>query len=303
MAEQGMTIVVPTLNRGGFLLACLQDLVAQRHRPLEILVVDQSDSLSEEVARLIAEHPGLIVHHRVRFRGLPRARNHGWRHARYEAIVFVDDDIRCGPELASEHLRALSLPGVGLVAGGIDNLPGHAPDLLRRPGVYRRWTATPLRGFGAHGEADVDHVGGGNFSAWRRVLEEVGGVDEALCLGAALYEETELCLRVTRAGYRIHFNGHARLTHLAAPGGGCRVDRVRDYIHSLAHNRGILIRRHGRWYHTPVALGRLAALGISYARHYRAPGVLAACFSGGLRGLLAGGRPPVCSASGVEVAR
>jgi GT2 family glycosyltransferase len=299
LADTGLTIVLPTLNRGGFLYDCLTDLLAQNHCPLEILIVDQSEAVDEVVRQLIARHAEIISHHRVNFRSLPQARNYGWRRARHEAILFVDDDIRCGPRLACEHLRALAMPGIGVVAGGID-CPGRPADLLHLPGVYRRWTATPLRGFAAHGEAEVDHAGGGNFSAWRRVLAAAGGFDEALGQGAALYEETELCLRVTQAGYRIYFNGQARLTHLAAPGGGCRVDRIRDYVHALAHNRGILIRRHGRWFHTPVALSRLAALGLAYSRHYREPGTLAACLSGGLRGLRAGGRSPACSTSGEE---
>ncbi|WZP00185.1 glycosyltransferase [Isosphaeraceae bacterium EP7] len=294
MAEPGMTVVVPTLNRGGFLHDCLADLVAQRHRPLEILVVDQSDAVGDDLAELISRHRDVIAHHRVPFRSLPLARNYGWQHAKHEAILFVDDDIRCGPDLISEHLRALQLPGVGLVGGGIDT-PAGPTDLACRTGAYRRWTATPLRGFAASGEGDTDHAPGGNFSAWRRALRAAGGVDEALGLGAALYEETDLCLRAGRAGYRVYFNGRARLIHLAAPGGGCRVDRVADYVHAMSHNRGIMIRRHGRWFHAPVALARLAALGLSYSRHYRVPGALPACIKGSFQGLRAGGRAPSCS--------
>ena len=289
-----MTVVVPTLNRGGVLRDCLADLVVQRHRPLEVLVVDQSETLGEDVAELIARHADVITYRRVAFRGLPLARNYGWQRARHEAIVFVDDDIRCGPVLASEHLRALDLPGVGLVAGGIDT-PGRAADLRSRPGAYRRWTASPLRGFAATGEGDADHAAGCNFSAWRPALAAAGGLDEALGRGAALYEETDLCLRVRRAGFRVYFNGQARLTHLVAPGGGCRVDGVADYVRALAHNRGVMIRRHGRWFHAPVALGRLAALGLAYARHYHVPRALGGCVAGGLRGLRAGGRPPSCT--------
>jgi GT2 family glycosyltransferase len=294
LLEQGMTVVVPTLNRGGYLYDCLTDLVAQRHRPLEVLVVDQSETVGDDVAGLIARHGDVISHHRVSFRSLPLARNFGWQRAKHEAILFVDDDIRCGPDLVSEHLRALHLPGVGVVGGGIDT-PAGPTDLGLKPGAYMRWTATPLRGFAASGEGYTDHAPGGNFSAWRRALVAAGGIDEALSRGAALYEETDLCLRVGRAGFRVYFDGHARLIHLAAPGGGCRVDRVADYVHAMAHNRGIMIRRHGRWFHAPVALGRLASLGLSYARHYRVPGALAACFKGGLEGLRAGGLEPACT--------
>ena len=295
--ETGVTVIVPTLNRGGFLVNCVADLLAQSHRPLEILIVDQSDQLDPALVAIAAEHPDVISHYRVGFRGLPRARNYGWQLARHESIVFVDDDIRCGTELVSEHLRALSLPGVGIVAGGIDS-PYGSKDLRRRPGVYRRWTATPLRGFALQGEGEADHAPGCNFSAKRSALAISGGFDEALGIGAALYEELEICLRIKNAGFRVYFNGAARLTHLTAPEGGCRVSRVRSYVDSLAHNRGVMIRRHGRWYHTPFAVMRLAALGFSYARSYREPAALFDCVAGGVRGYIAGGRTPLCTVHG-----
>ena len=123
----------------------------------------------------------------------------------------------------------------------------------------------------------------------------MGGVDEGLSRGASLYEETDLCLRIQQAGYRVSFNGQARLTHLVAPGGGCRVDRVVEYVGAFAHNRGVMIRRHGRWYHAarrprttggprPVLRARLPG-----------PSTLVAGCAGAVRGLRDGGQPPVCT--------
>ena len=292
MAEPGATVVVATLNRGGFLAECLTDLLAQEHRPLEILVVDQSAEVPDDVSRLADGSPELISYHRVGFRGLPEARNYGWQHAKHDAIIFVDDDIRCGPRLVSEHVRALGTGGVGVVAGGID-VPGApaAPSVPR----FSRWTATPVGDFAATGEAEVEHAKGANFSATREVIEAAGGFDEALNVGPALYEELEFCLRVRACGYRIRFNGAARLTHLAAPGGGCRVAEAPRYVHGLAHNRAILIRRHVGWLRAPVALARLELLILSHAVHYRSLRAVFSGIAGCAGGLLDGGRPPVCT--------
>ena len=134
-------------------------------------------------------------------------------------MLFVDDDTRCGPDLLTEHLRVLRFPGVGVVAGGIDEALGERGE-LRHVGRFGRWTATPERGFSSTEECPVDHVPGGNFSAWRKVLEETGGFDETFQVGAALYEETDFCLRARRAGFRIQHNGNVRLTHLGAGTGG-----------------------------------------------------------------------------------
>jgi GT2 family glycosyltransferase len=289
--EQGVTVVVPTLNRGSFLHDCMRDLLAQTHRPLEILVVDQSGSVDPVASKLAADHPGIVSYHHVGFRGLPQARNYGWQCARFEAVLFVDDDVCCAPRLVSEHLRALRIPGVGLVGGAIDE--AHRPiDKVSRTGSFNPWTATPARGFAASGEFDVDHAPGGNFSLWRTAIRQAGGVDEALSAGAALYEETDLCLRIKQAGFRVYFNGDARLTHLATHQGGCRMEQVSAYTGALAYNRCFLIRRHVRWYQTPVALGRLLLLVLSYARAYRAPAALAAGLVGCVQGLRKGGCRP-----------
>src|SRR5690606_21472085 len=94
----------------------------------------------------VTAHPDVISHHRVNFKGLPIARNYGWQLARHELIVYVDDDIRCGPELVAEHLRTLREPGVGLSAGGIDEarVEEAAP---ARIGVYDSWLAVAHRDF------------------------------------------------------------------------------------------------------------------------------------------------------------
>ena len=102
---------------------------------------------------------------------------------------------------------------------------------------------------------------------------EVGGVDEYLNYGAALYEETEICLRVKELGYKVFFNYDAHVWHLAADTGGCRVLDINRYIASLVHNRALLISRHLKWYHRPTAYIYLLRLVASYAFTYRNPGL------------------------------
>ncbi|HXM63303.1 MAG TPA: glycosyltransferase [Terriglobales bacterium] len=297
---RGVTVIVPTLNRGEYVIDTLHDLLAQEYRPIEILVVDQSRDEAPALLDLVLRHADLISYHKVQFRGLPLARNYGWQRARYEAVIFVDDDIRCGPFLASEHLRGLTRPNIGMVAGGIDERVS-SEDNSQAPGQFNSWTATPQRGFSPTGDCFVKHVPGGNFSAWRSVLRAAGGFDEALATGAALYEETELCLRVRKCGFDIYFNGSARLQHLAAGNGGCRVPDLPEYMGSLAHNRAVLIRRHLRWFQTPVAYLRLFLLFVSYATHYHTLRVFRPGIIGLLKGVQAAKQPPLCGHYTAEV--
>jgi GT2 family glycosyltransferase len=294
-APFGVTVVIPTLNRGGFLVNSVKDLLAQEHRPLEILVVDQSERAPREFLELVERHPDIVTHLRSERRGLPIARNIAWRRARHDAIVYIDDDIRCSPEFVGAHARTLAEPRVGAVAGGIDEPGQFTPNQLRRSRGFRRWTASPLRGYGDPGAFDVDAFKGCNFSIWRHAVAAVGGFDERLNVGAALYEDLELCLRLREKGYRIRFDGSARLQHLAAPSGGCRVPNPREYVDSLAHNRALVMARHLRWYELPSALGRLGWLVTAYARANRDPLVLKSGIAGFLRGLPDGRQTPVCS--------
>jgi phosphatidyl-myo-inositol dimannoside synthase len=292
--NQGVSIVVPTLNRGSYLIDTLHDLLAQDYSPIEILVVDQSSEEDPALLDLVLKHPQSISHHRVPFRGLPRARNYGWQRAKYEVIVFVDDDVRCGSSLVREHLRGLSQPNIGMVAGGIDEGMSFTKESWP-PGQFNSWTATPVRNFRANEQCLVQHVPGCNFSVHRSVLRAAGGFDEALGMGAALYEETDLCLRVQRRGFLIYFNGRARLKHLAAGNGGCRVPDLPRYLESLAHNRAILIGRHLRPIQIPFAYFRLLLLFISYATHYRTMDIFAPGITGFLNGVKTAKQSPVCT--------
>lgn len=266
----GISVIIPTLNRTEFVLHTLDDLMHQDFAGnYEVLVVDQSDREDEAIKAFAATaaHP-VRYFHVTTFRGLPEARNFGWQHARYERLVYLDDDVELSPRLLSEHYKSLGLEQVGAVAGGITEKHNANPD-VRRPGHFNPWTCQGTRGYNMPHHEYVDHAPGGNFSVFRRVAEAVGGVDERLNVGAALYEETDFCLRIKRAGYKIFFNYDAHLTHLAAPSGGCRVPDIRKYIRSLVHNRSLLIHRHLRPYQRPTATLVLLKQVLAYSVAYR----------------------------------
>lgn len=284
-SPNGVSVVVPTLNREAVLLDTLRDLLNQDCDDYEILVIDQSPAVNQDVLALARDHATRIRYFHAAFRGLPQARNFGWRQARKEIVLYMDDDIRAGPGLVRAHHDCYRNPSVHAVAGGIDEAAG---DTIKGPtGKFQYWTATPHRNFSAHKASWVEHFKGCNFSCRRSALAAVDGVDEVLNVGAALYEETDLALRMQAKGFRIWFEPTARLTHLAAPSGGCRVQRDWPrYMYGLAHNRSIIIHRHLRPWHRPTALARLLLLGLSYSRLDRS----LRPFGATLRGIRDGGK-------------
>jgi GT2 family glycosyltransferase len=264
------SIVIPTLNRTSFLLNSLKDLVKQDYKSgFEILIIDQSSKRDEIIENFVKQYDYIKYHFITHFRGLPEARNYGASKAKNPCLLFLDDDIKCDKKLLSEHAKTLEQKGVGVCAGGITEAYKLNKD--QPIGKFIKYSATPLRGFHLERKKEVDHAGGGNFSVKREVYLEVNGVDELLTKGAALYEETDFCLRVKKAGYDIFFNYDAHVYHLAAETGGCRVPKIEKYIFSLARNRSLIIQRHLPWYYRITAHFYLLKLIAAYYKEYRHP--------------------------------
>ena len=264
---EGISVVIPTMNRAAVLLDTLRDLQTQTLRNYELIVVDQSDEPNLEAEALLANFGAPARYFYItQFRGLPEARNFGWRKAEYDIVVYTDDDIRCGPRLLQAHFDAHVKTGAAMVAGRITEAKGDR-DQPGETGSFNWWTATPRRNYHYNRSGWCLHAPGGNFSIRRSVLNLIDGFDENLTVGSALYEETELGLRLHAAGFRCWFGPEAHLTHLAAPMGGCRVGPDVDrYVYGMAHNRSIIIFRHLNVWHRPFALLRMFLFGFSYCR-------------------------------------
>ncbi len=279
----GITVIIPTLNRSDFLINTLKDLV--KHEcdfPFEILVVDQSKVEDKEVVEFAKEYNTIKYHYITTFRGLPEARNYGASVAKYDFLLYLDDDISCNPNLLTEHYKALLIEDVGIVAGGITEK--NKPNIGEKVGHFIKWSATPLRVFHINKNKEVLHAGGSNFSVKKNIFYLVFGVDENLTKGAALYEETDFSFRVKNLGYKVYFNYNAHVFHLAADTGGCRVPDIVKYIKSLSRNRSIIIGRHLPWYFKISAHLYLLRLVISYMITYRKIEVIKSYYNGVLEG-------------------
>ncbi len=287
--QEPLSIVIPTLERQKCLMDTVRDILAQTYLRGEVIIVDQSKSRDEALLDFLEKATlgdGLKIHYyHVNFKGLPVARNFGTLKSGFPVIVYIDDDVNIPVDFLTEHAKAQEASGAAIVAGGIEEKFRKDNPSPTRTGHFNFWTATPIRDFNAKSEQWVYTAPGGNFSVRREAFEKIGGFDERLTLGAALYEETEFCLRARKNGYKIFFAPKARLTHLAYPTGGCRVEEVPDYIWALARNRMFIIYRYLSWYHWPSAAARLSLLILSYFRVSWHPKVILRGLAGILTGL------------------
>ena len=87
--ENLVSVVLPVYNGERYLKEAIDSVLAQRHRPLEILVVDDgSTDDSGEIAQRYSE----VQYHRQDNQGPSAARNRGIQMARGEFVAFIDAD-------------------------------------------------------------------------------------------------------------------------------------------------------------------------------------------------------------------
>ena len=102
-----ISIIVPVYNVEPYLEQCLDSIIHQTYRDIEIIVVnDGSTDRSGEICRAYAGRDPRIVLFETENRGLSAARNLGIDNAHGEWIMFVDSDDWVEPEFCEAPLRA-----------------------------------------------------------------------------------------------------------------------------------------------------------------------------------------------------
>jgi glycosyltransferase involved in cell wall biosynthesis len=108
-----ISCIVPVFNGERFLGEALDSILAQTHRPREIIVVD--DGSTDRTPEVAALYRGRITYVRQANRGSAAAKNRGLGLARGQLVAFLDADDRWHPEkLARQRRRLLAHPDLSL---------------------------------------------------------------------------------------------------------------------------------------------------------------------------------------------
>ena len=269
--ELSFDLVVATLGRVGELSRFLDSLVAQSHKGVRVIVVDQNpddrlndalDGVRLDVLRLRSEP------------GLSRARNAALEHVTADVVAFPDDDCLY-PEgllrLVAERLAARQeldgLTGRVADAAGLSSASWETDRaLLTRANLWNRASSATV-------------------FLRRRVVEGVGRFDEQLGLGSGTPwhsgEEIDYLLRALGVGARIEYDPSLVVEHPLVPDDpsigrrdGATVGYLlRKHRYPLKTRARMLVRPLGG-----IALS-LAGADLDRARYH------AASFRGRLRGL------------------
>lgn len=102
-----MTVVIPTYGRPRFLEEALASIIAQTHRPIEVVVVDDCSPFAVQVELPADAGVDVVTVRHARNMGPGAARNTGLAHSNGTFVTFLDDDDLLLPSRITEAVTAI----------------------------------------------------------------------------------------------------------------------------------------------------------------------------------------------------
>lgn len=136
-----LSVVVPVHNVVQYVAECLDSILEQSFRDLEVVVVDDgSTDRSGEIVRQYAERHANVRVVTTANQGLGAARNTGVRHARGELVAFADSDDAVLPEAYDAMVSVLDESGSDFVVGAFKRNFGDGPPAMppRQRALHRQ---------------------------------------------------------------------------------------------------------------------------------------------------------------------
>lgn len=121
-----VSVIIPVYNGEDYLAEAIESLLAQVHRPIEIIVVD--DGSSDRSADVVRSFPETIRYYYQRNSGSGAARNTGVQKARGSLLAFLDaDDLWVKEKLSLQMPMLEADPALDMVFGHVSQF--FSPDL------------------------------------------------------------------------------------------------------------------------------------------------------------------------------
>ena len=223
--EPSVSIIIPTRNGGEVLRRCLNSIRERTdYSNYEIVIVNNQSDEQDTIDLL--EQEGRRQHQRVIFFDEPfnfsRLNNIAAKQSTRDILVFLNDDTEIITAGWLRELASLAIqPGVGAVGAMLyypDDHIQHAGIVLGLGRPVRRGGSRLLRKpRGYPGDKcrallvqEISAVTAACMAIKRDRFEDVRGFDESL---AVAFNDVDLCLRLSRKGYRNVWTPNAELYH------------------------------------------------------------------------------------------
>ncbi len=242
-----VSIVIPVWNNWEYTAECLDSLDMYREAPLEIIVVDNGST--DGTPQGLAGMDDMVVITNAENLGFPTAVNQGIAASSGEYICVLNNDTILTDGWLIEMLKALDVPGTGMVGprsnqiSGLQAVPDSPP--LSDRAAAERWARRFVQGRqGANWL--TNRLVGFCLVARRSLFEQVGGFDEGFGIGN--FEDDELSARVLASGQTLRVadasvvlhHGGATFSKLGLDYGALMAKAGRHFGRRTANPSGLL---------------------------------------------------------------
>ena len=216
MYQPSVSVVVNTHNRADHLKRLLDCLAHQTYENFEVIVVNGPST--DHTEQVLESYQGAIRVEHCPEVNLCMSRNIGVYAAAGDIVAFIDDDAVPGNvHWLEEGCKPFKNEKIGVVGGESYRLNGQHEFCN---GSFSIWGENTPLADDSLSEEELDGeryngVIGCNCFFRRSAVLEVGGFDEYY---AYFLDETDLCLRIAQAGYKIAHHNRALVYHEAAGG-------------------------------------------------------------------------------------
>ncbi|HEY5851868.1 MAG TPA: glycoside hydrolase family 99-like domain-containing protein [Lysobacter sp.] len=212
-----VTIVIPVFGHVQLTLECLASIAKWLDASgptIEIIIAD--DASTDATARILSATPNIRVVTQASNVGFLENCNSAARHARGDAILFLNNDAQVTRGwLAALFSELNSAPDVGAAGSQLLYPNGRLQEAGAR---IRRDGSAELIGLGDDPSLpayafsrDVDYCSGASLLVRRDLFERLDGFDPTY--KPAYCEDMDLCLRIREAGYRVRYCAGSRVVH------------------------------------------------------------------------------------------
>jgi len=224
-----VSFIIVNYNTKILLRQCINSIYQHtKDIDFEIIVVDNASS-DDSTEMIKCEFPKVILIQSKENLGFGKANNLGAKHALGNFLFLLNSDtilLENSLKILTEYYEKMSDPGIAVVGCRLldinrkpqisfGNFPSFyqelfefGPSKLFRT-FYNERLSPGVAGRGSKVK-EVDYISGADMFFKKAIFDKVGGFDEDFFM---YFEETELCFRLKRLGYKIIWNPNTSIIH------------------------------------------------------------------------------------------
>lgn len=232
-----VSIVIPTFNELKYTKECIEGIMNYTPEAHEIIFVDNgsTDGTPKWLRQLAVRQPNIRLIENKKNLGFARACNQGIEAASGEYILLLNNDTVVTKDWLAGMIECLdSRHDAGIVGpmtnniSGIQKVPAPGYESISGLDSFSR----SFRERNRHRRIPVRRIVGFCMLFRKGLIEKIGPLDERF--GSGNFEDDDLCLRATLAGYRNMIAGDVFIHHY---GSRSFIGNRIDYRSALARNK------------------------------------------------------------------